>query len=227
MLYTLDTFRKSKKWQKFIEDLKLERTNEKGFLICAHCGKPIVKKYDCIGHHKIPLTQSNVNDFNISLNPENIDLVHHKCHNDIHERFGFQEQKVFIVYGPPLAGKTTYVRDIMATGDLVVDMDSIWQCVSGLDRYKKPNALKEIVFDVRNKLIEDIKYRRGFWHNAYVIGGYPLSSERQRLEKQLGAQSIYIEIDKQENMDRIQNISDNRKYADYEKFILDWWEKYR
>lgn len=226
-MYTLETFRKSKTWQKFVKNLKSERTNEEGMLICAHCGKPILKKYDCIGHHKVELTEQNVNNFDVSLNPDLIDLVHHKCHNDIHEHFGCHQQRVYIIYGPPLSGKTTYAKSVMSAGDLVLDMDNIWQCVSGLERYNKPNALKEVVFDVRNKILEDVKHRRGFWHNAYIIGGYPLQGERQRLEKQLGAESIYIEIEKEKNLERICCLEDARKQKDYERFILGWWEKYR
>ena len=93
---------KSKEWQDLLQTLKLDRINEEGKLICEHCGKEIVKGYDCIGHHKIPLNSSNVNDYNISLNPDNIMLIHFKCHNAVHNRFGFElPKKVYIVYGSP------------------------------------------------------------------------------------------------------------------------------
>lgn len=82
--YTLSTFYKSREWGKLLSVIRTEWINEQGEIICAYCGKPIVKKYDCIGHHKIPLTEDNVDDVSISLNPENIDLLHHRCHNKIH-----------------------------------------------------------------------------------------------------------------------------------------------
>ena len=46
----------SKEWQRFTARLKNDRINEDGFIICAHCGKPIIKKYDCIAHHTVELT---------------------------------------------------------------------------------------------------------------------------------------------------------------------------
>ena len=61
-MYTLDNFYKSKQWQKLLEVIKLDRTNEDGQIICWHCKKPIVNKYDCIGHHTIFLTEDNVNN---------------------------------------------------------------------------------------------------------------------------------------------------------------------
>ena len=93
---------KSKEWQNLLQNLKLERVNDEGKLICEHCGEEIVKAYDCIGHHKIPLTNANVNDYSISLNPNNIMLIHFKCHNKVHNRFGYElPKKVYIVYGSP------------------------------------------------------------------------------------------------------------------------------
>ena len=57
------------------------------YIICAQFANGITKKYDCIGHHEHELTEDNVNDVMISLNPENIKLIHFKCHNKVHERW--------------------------------------------------------------------------------------------------------------------------------------------
>ena len=52
-MFTLNNFYKSKEWLDLLEQLKLERTDSNGEIICEHCGKPIYKKYHLIGHHKI------------------------------------------------------------------------------------------------------------------------------------------------------------------------------
>ena len=88
MWKSLEEFYKSKQWEKFIDLLKQERSNNKGDIICAHCGELIIKKYDCIGHHIEELTLENVNDYSISLNPDNVELIHFRCHNKAHRRFG-------------------------------------------------------------------------------------------------------------------------------------------
>ena len=80
-MYSLYTFYRSKEWRRLLDILKNERLNDQGEIICSYCGKPIVRAYDIIGHHKHELTEENVNDFNISLNPDNVELVHHRCHN--------------------------------------------------------------------------------------------------------------------------------------------------
>ena len=66
-MFQLSTFYRSKSWQSLLRKIKSDRVNAEGDIICEYCGKPIVKKFDCIGHHKIHLTPQNVNDVNVSL----------------------------------------------------------------------------------------------------------------------------------------------------------------
>lgn len=149
-MYSLFTFYRSKKWQTLVRQIRDERADSQGKTICEYCGKSITKEYDCIGHHIQALTEENVNDYKISLNPTNIMLVHHKCHNIIHDKLSMRERKVYLVYGSPLAGKTSYVLDAKSDGDLIIDIDDIWQCVSGCERYIKPNRLRIISNHTKN-----------------------------------------------------------------------------
>lgn len=220
-MFTLSNFYNSKQWRNFVIVLRLERMNEDGEVVCERCGEPITKEYDCIGHHVVELTEENVNDYTISLNPDNVQLVHHRCHNKIHDKFGYSRRRIYLVYGSPLAGKTTYVDNVKREGDLIVDIDNIWECVSGCKRYVKPDRLKVNVFGIRDRLIEDVRLRRGKWLNAYIIGGYPLIGERERLCKELGAEEIYIESTIEECMSRL---DDERK--DWIQFINEWWRLY-
>ena len=225
MFGSLSDFYYSQEWRTLTKTLRIERTDDNGQIICEYCGKPIVKAYDCIGHHKTELTEDNVNDYNISLNPGNIMLCHSSCHNRIHDKLGYSRRQVFLVYGAPLSGKTTYVKDSMSEGDLIIDMDNIWQCVSGCDRYVKPKRLKAIVYQLRDKLIEDAKYRFDKWNNCYLIGGYPLSSERERLIKELGAREVFIDTSKTECIERLAADPD-RDTEKWLKYIDDWFEKF-
>lgn len=228
MMYSLATFYQSKAWVKLMQVIKAERLNNEGQIICEHCGKPIVRAYDCIGHHIEYLTEENVNNAEISLNPDNVMLVHHRCHNKIHNKLGYSGRKVYLVYGSPFSGKSAYVDEIKEDGDLIVNLDDIWECVSGCARYVKPQRLNAIVFGVRDYLLECVKYRRGKWMTAYIVGGYPLISERQRLCRELGAEEIYIDSTESECLKRLYSLDskDARANEDWNKFIRDWWEKY-
>lgn len=216
---TLNGFYSSKPWVNLVSMLKLERVNKAGDLLCEYCHKPIVAKYDCIGHHVIPLDETNVNNADIALNPNNIQLVHHRCHNEIHSRFGCERRAVYLVYGSPCAGKTTWVLDAMGHEDIMLDVDRLWNavCVNG-----KPDRLKRNVFGLRDCLLDQIKTRLGKWRNAYVIGGYPLIMERKRICTILGAEPIYIDCEKSVCLERAE-----MRAPDYSQFVLDWWARFQ
>ena len=225
--YTLENFYQSKEWINLVGALRLERVNADGELLCEHCGCPITRAYDCIGHHIIELNDRNVNDVSISLNPDNIMLIHHRCHNKIHQKLCTTDRRaVYLVYGAPCSGKSSFVRDNMEQGDLVIDIDNIWQCISGCDRYIKPARLNACAFVLRDTLLEQVRYRTGKWLTAWIIGGYPLTAERERLCKSLGAREIFIDTTRDECLQRLNEANDGRDVAEWTRYISDWFEKY-
>ncbi|MDD3137547.1 MAG: HNH endonuclease [Lachnospiraceae bacterium] len=225
-MFELESFYTTKQWVNLVRIIKNDRTNSQGEIICEHCGRAIVKAYDCIGHHIIYLTKENVNDAMISLNPDNVALVHHRCHNKIHNKLGHQERNVYIVWGSPYSGKSSFVKENLQEGDLLVDMDKIWKCISGMESYTKPNRIKSCVFGIHEQLIEMIRVRRGNWINAYVVGGYPFDMERERLQKELGARTIHIDTNKEECIINLKNANDGRDIKEWTEYINTWWNKY-
>ena len=226
MIWTLSTFYKSIDWETFREILIEQRTDpETGLLYCEHCGKPIVKAYDIIGHHKIELTEKNVNDKNISLNPENVMLVHHKCHNQIHQRFGYTQRKAYIIYGPPLSGKSSYVRNLAGKDDLILDIDRIYEMISVNAPYEKPDSLSTCVFAIRDQILDMVKARRGKWRNAYIIGGYPTARERRDLARMLNAELVPLLEPMEVCLDRLASCADGRDHKAWEQHIRRWFER--
>lgn len=219
----LFSFYRSSEWEKLRSIITLERVNENGDLICEHCGKPITKSYDAICHHIEPLTEMNVNDFTISLNPENIAVVHHKCHNEIHNRFGNYQRHIYIVYGSPCSGKSSYVKQNALKDDLVLDIDKIYQMISVNDAHEKSNRLTSNVFQIRDMLLDTIRTRNGRWINAWIVGGYPLKMDRERLASTLGAELVFIDTTKELCLAR----AESNRPSEYKKFIEDWFTKYQ
>ena len=71
----IDKFYKSKQWA---DTRKYVLMRDK--YLCQHCGKPASEV-----HHIKHLTEDNVNDPNISLNPDNLVSLCWKCHRAEHK----------------------------------------------------------------------------------------------------------------------------------------------
>lgn len=223
---TLSDFYRSKEWANFRQVIIAERTKADGFVYDEITGKPIVKAYDIILHHKIPLTLENVNDCNITLNPENIQIVSFRTHNEIHERFGSWTRHVYLVYGCPLAGKAEYVKERAGLHDLIIDVDKIYACITNNPLYRKADRLWDCKEAVQQALFDCIKYKRGKWVNAFIVGGYPFKGERERICTEYGAEEVFIDITKEEALARLQTVQDGRDIKEWSKYISVWFDRY-
>lgn len=238
-------FYRSDDWSNCKAQVLQSRIKSDGVIYCEHCGLPILKGFNnrannnagaIVFHHKIYLNNLNVNDASISINPANIQIVHWRCHNEIHQRFGFSgsnnipEKKVYLITGASCSGKTSWVKERIQEGDIVVDIDDIWQMVSGQARYNKPNAVKPIVFRIRDELKGLIQRGTGTWRNAYIIESLPSKQDREREAdkyKAFNVEIITLDTTKEECLQRLHNNPDGRNIKDYEKYIEEYFTRYR
>lgn len=230
MFTTLSEFYTSDLWRKFRKNLILERINKSdGLIYDEFSGKPILNTYDIVLHHIQPLTMQNVNDLTISLNPDNIMIVTHKSHNEIHKRFGYcTQRKVYYVYGAPCSGKNTFVNNSKGNSDIIVDIDNIWECITGGERYYKPQALKTNAFIMRDCMLDMVKTRAGKWERAWIIEGGARKAERNRKIKVLGAEPIFIDTDKETCLNRLANDEKRIKYVDeWATYIEQYFNEYQ
>ena len=228
-------------WANCKSQVTQERLKD-GALFCEHCGKIIVKSFNpnaknnkgaIVYHHKIYLTNQNVNDASISINPANIAILHWQCHNEVHGRFNGAavavERKVYLVTGAPCSGKTTFVRERMQEGDLVFDIDDLWQMLSGQPRYTKPNTLKSMVFNLRLTIKEQIAKGAGGWRNAYIIESLPLATDRKREAERYKAHNteiITMEASREECLNRLYAMPNGRDIKAYEEYINNYFDDY-
>ena len=223
---TLSAFYTGKDWNDFRQVIIAQRTRADGFVYDEITGKPIIKAYDIILHHVIPLTLENVNDASIALNPDNIQIVSFRTHNEIHNRFGKWTRHVYLVYGSPLSGKSSYVKERAGIHDLVIDIDKIYACITNNPLYTKTERLYDNVRDVQSLLLDAVKHKRGKWVNAFIIGGYPFKGERERICAEYGAEEIFIDCDKETALNRLASVQDGRNANDWKGYIEKWWERY-
>lgn len=175
MNYSLSSFYHSKTWEKFRSSYLAERLLKDGDLIDDETGEVIADQAKAILHHKTPLTLQNVNDPEISLNPENIELVSLETHNKIHEKFKRYKREIFITRDDETAEKKE--------ADLIVSFERIKSALGGND-FITSNA-----WAVYFSLIDGVKTRLGKWRRAVVVCKMR-DMEFERLKKTLGAEEI-------------------------------------
>lgn len=201
-------------WKQFRETYKLERIARDGALYDDLDGHQILRPYDAILHHKTPLTEANYNDPNISLNPDNIMLLSHANHALIHSRIGARKRReIYLVWGSPKSGKSTWVESTATSGDLVCDLERIYRSIGadGID-----SRYSQVAFSLWEELLDAVKVRKGKWESAYIVGTYPIEAERRRLMDTLGAEEIFIDTPRGVCLERC-------KTEEEIKYVEKWW----
>lgn len=220
MYKSLHAFYTSREWYDLKNILMLDRG-----MICEECHKLIRKKYQAIGHHKVELDMVNVNDPAISLSLDNLMLVCHSCHNKIHNRFGSITRHRYLVYGSPLSGKSTYVKESASKNDLIISMDDIRLGITGGKDHENSNYTLSDVFAVRDLLLDRVKVNATKAHDVYIIGGYPYKGERERLCRELKLEPVFIECTREECLVRLENDLTRDKVL-WTKYIDEWFDRY-
>lgn len=228
-------FYHSKAWSN-IREYVFKRDNG----LCQSC----LKKGDEVPgdevHHKIFLKPTNINDPNITLNEHNLILLCRDCHLKIHKHTthskrrhrlvnngvfinsdgSIEQQKIFIVHGAPGSGKTTFVKDNMSKGDLVVDLDYIKQSISMCSKTEFPDNLYDIAESIREVIYKMIESKSVDAKTIWVVAMLPTRQERKLLSSRLQAKLIHIETDIDTCVERILE-DDEREDKEFQMKIVD------
>lgn len=230
------SFYRSKKWK----DCR-EHIFKKYFGLCAECGKPGEEV-----HHIEFLTPFNIHDPEITLGENNLILLCKECHFNKHKDSNplaknFKKKRVvtskgyyfddegnlvtinkYIVYGSPGSGKSSYVREHRAVGDLVVDLDLIKQAISMVNRTNDTDNLLDIAIGIRDYIYKRIEDNDIDTKTIWIIASLPKRKEREELCKRLGADLIFIDKDINECINNAY-LDTNRKDKTLEKYIIEKW----
>ena len=225
--------------------IQRELAKGNGVIYCDICKQPLVKGFNpnannnagaIVFHHKIYLNNLNLNDASISINPDNIQCLCWRDHNFVHQRFGYSgtnnipEKKVYLITGASCSGKTSWVKERLQENDIVVDIDDIWQMVSGQARYIKPNSLKPIVFKIRDELKGLIQRGTGTWRNAFIIESLPSKQDREREAdkyKAFNVEVVTMDATQDECLQRLHTNPSGRDINSYEKYIKEYFSRYK
>ena len=99
---------------------------------------------------------------------------------------------VFVVYGAPASGKTTYVKQHKKPGELVIDLDFIKHAISFEWKTEVQKNLLNIALAMRECAYNLVERREIECQNVWVVAGLPRREERMSLMERLNAEMIFI-----------------------------------
>ena len=133
---------------------------------------------------------------------------------------------VTLVCGPPGAGKTSYVMARAEHGDLILDVDRLFEALSGLPAYDTPDELLPFVMEARNAVLKRLARRHKVRHAWVVMCGANVR-ERQALRDLLRAEVVVLEVAADECVRRITADARRQGRGDMWKGLVEeWWREY-
>lgn len=101
---------------------------------------------------------------------------------------------VYLIYGSPCSGKSTYIKEHFKAGDIVCDVDRIYSALCFNEEHQTELYAQEIASKLNDTLLDIIRDREGHWKNAYVVS---LANTKEKLDKVIervnADEAIYID----------------------------------
>ena len=129
---------------------------------------------------------------------------------------------ITVVCGPPGSGKSTWVREQMRRGDLVVDLDSLMSALTGLPHHDKPESVLPLAFEARDSLVNRLA-RDGSPGAAWIIAMAAKPVHRQAIAERVEGKIVVFETAAEVCKQRVVGRPDGR---DWPRLIDEWWAQY-
>lgn len=125
---------------------------------------------------------------------------------------------VYLIYGSPCSGKSTYVKEHFKAGDIVCELDKLYAALCFNEEHKEELYAQEVAKELQKCLLDIIRDRKGHWHNAYVVS---LANTPEKLkaamERVNADQAIYIDTPYEVCMERA------KERPFYFEFLIQEW----
>lgn len=111
---------------------------------------------------------------------------------------------VYLIYGSPCSGKSTYIKEHFKAGDIVCDVDRIYSALCFNEEHQTELYAQEVASKLNDTLLDIIRDREGHWKNAYVVS---LANTKEKLNKAIerikADEAIYIDTPFEVCMERV------------------------
>ena len=133
--------------------------------------------------------------------------------------------KVTIICGPPASGKTTYVKNNMQIGDLVVDLDAIRCAIGFTEKDQQTESLLSAARQVRDFLYSLIENNQIDVEQCWIIACLPCSEDRELLQKRFNAKLICMNVSEEECIYRAMHDPERINKGRQIEIIQEWFAK--
>ena len=125
---------------------------------------------------------------------------------------------IYLVYGSPCSGKTTYIKEHIKSGDIVCDVDRLYSAISFNEEHQTELYAQEVASMLYSDLLGIIRDRKGNWKNAYVVS---LANTDERLKTEMerinADEAIFIDTPYEVCMERA------KERPFYFQFLIQEW----
>lgn len=127
---------------------------------------------------------------------------------------------VYLIYGSPCSGKSTYIKEHMKRGDLVCDVDLIYQAISGQNPHDADLYVHEVALKLKSAFLDIIRDRGGNWADAYVVSiANTKAKVKADMERVRADKAIFIDTPNETCMERAKE----RPFY-FQWLIQEWFE---
>ena len=101
---------------------------------------------------------------------------------------------IYLVYGSPCSGKSTFISEHMGDGDIVCDVDLLYAAISNRDAHDADLYAHEMALKLKDFFLSIIRDRAGGWKDAYVTSTANTAEKlKQEAERIKADEIIFID----------------------------------
>lgn len=89
---------------------------------------------------------------------------------------------IYLIYGSPCSGKSTYIKEHIQSGDIVCDVDRLYSAISFNGEHQTELYAQEVASKLYVELLNVIRERKGAWKNAFVVS---LANTKEKLKAEM------------------------------------------
>lgn len=125
---------------------------------------------------------------------------------------------IYLIYGSPCSGKSTYIKEHIQSGDIVCDVDRLYSAISFNEEHQTELYAQEVASKLYAELLNIIRERKGAWKNAFVVS---LANTKEKLKAEMerinADDRIFIDTPYEVCMERA------KKRPFYFQFLIQEW----